>query len=409
MHLRIRTHADEGFSLLEIVAIAFYILVEINVELFVHRPLYIAAVSFLLIAFGISKGIRLRALSYLVWIMLWAGMTAFSLLYSIQISYTATALLTILARGIAIYLIITRIETKEELIYLLKIFINIATINLLYVLTKVDVTTLGISRIGVRTIESDVSWNSNSIGTILALASASIIILLYHQKYKRPRRIVALLQLTIFAIVTLLCGSRISLLLLVGIPLSVYLFSSNIKTAGRNIVIIVLVLIMVYWLMMNVPAFYAVLGSRVERLILTIRGQSVTDGSINSRIMLIEYGMQWFRERPLFGHGMYTFMALSSSYFSYAWYAHNNYIEILVGTGIVGLIIYYWYYLRIIIKAIRLKLDERRMIVPIMMVMLIGEYGVVAFKSFAFQFMLGVVTILFNLGVRNKIMHNREE
>ena len=70
-----------------------------------------------------------------------------------------------------------------------------------------------------------------------------------------------------------------------------------------------------------------------------------TDGTEDiSRVMLIWYGWNWFLEHPVFGVGVNNFRALSNLVPLFAgknFYAHNNYIEMLVGCGLVGFILYY--------------------------------------------------------------------
>lgn len=398
MGLKLKMRNEWGISFLEIVALSFYFLVEINVELFVHRPLYIGAVALLIFAFGLSKNLKIANSAYLLWLLAWAGVTGASIIYSINRAYTLTALLTILARGLALYLIISRVSSIQQLVYVLKLFVNVVFLNLLYIFTRVDVTKLGVSRLGVNTINSDVDWNSNSIGVVLAVAVAIILVLLHYKQYRGKNKIVAGLQFVTYTIVVVLCGSRMAIMLMVALPLLNYLFSSNIRNTGKRLIIIILVLFGLYFLMMNIPQAYTVLGSRVERLIQSITGHDVTDISINSRHRLISLGIEWFKSSPIFGYGMYTYMALSSSYFTYAWYAHNNYIEVLVGTGIIGLLTYYWYYIYLIYKTRTKKMVFSEVIIPIMIVMLIGEYGSVSFKSFSFQFMLAIATTLYYLG-----------
>ena len=48
-------------------------------------------------------------------------------------------------------------------------------------------------------------------------------------------------------------------------------------------------------------------------------------------------GRKWFLERPIFGWGLDAFTQLSP----YETYSHNNFIEILVSSGIVGFLFYY--------------------------------------------------------------------
>ena len=390
----------------EKIAIAIYILLEINIELFVHREFYAASVTLLIISYICIHGIKFKFNTYLLWILLWAGMTAVSIIYSIWRAYTIMALLIILSRGLAIYFIILMVKYKEQLISLLKIFIDVATINLLYIISKIDVTLLGVKRIGAGTIESDITWGANYVGSVLALAAAAVVLLILTNHFKGKRKIIAYVQLVLFVSITLLCGSRIALFLMLSIPILTLIYMFQKENILYRIAIVAIIIISMYILIMNIPQLYDVLGVRVERLVLSFQGKDVVDGSINSRHKLIEFGIKWFKEKPLLGHGMYTFMALSGNYFAYSWYAHNNYIEILVGTGIIGIIFYYWYYLFILLKCFFRKLSNSKIIIPLMIVIIIGEWGTVSFKSFAFQFLLGIVTILVNLSKKNNQVHN---
>lgn len=402
MHLVLKTSNKQGLAFFEVVSIAFYFLVEINVELFVHRPVFIAAVVMVFFSFGLSRGIVIKNTKYRTWVIVWALITAVSLIYSIRPSYTFTALLTILARGFVLFLLICRIETKEQLVYLLKIYIAVTSINLVYILSKVDVMSLGVERIGVRTIESDVSWNSNSIGMVLALAVSSIFVLQRKKQFVGFHRVISFALVLVFIFITLLTGSRIALIMMLLIPLSIYFLSSTLRNIWYKVIIILISLYLAYYLIMNVPQIYDVLGSRIERLILSLQGKNVIDGSISSRRELIKDGIEWFRSKPLLGYGMYTFMVLSKQFFAYEWYAHNNYIEILVGTGILGLVGYYWYYIYMLCYSISQKLQSRKIIVSLIIVSLICDFAVVSFKDFVFQFLIALATIVMNLDMMNK-------
>ena len=69
-----------------------------------------------------------------------------------------------------------------------------------------------------------------------------------------------------------------------------------------------------------------------------------------SRVTLFQYGMNWFLDNPILGVGINNFRVLStktSEFAGMSFYAHNNYVELLVDIGIVGIVIYYsaYYYL----------------------------------------------------------------
>lgn len=404
MKLRLKLNARDNFSTIELIALFLYFMVEVNVELFVHRPLYIAVTLFAYLALLINMHGKIKANMYFIWIAGWALAIAISLVYSINRAYTFTALLTVLSRGILFTLLISRIVNYDQLVQLLKVFILCVTLNTLYVLTRVDITTLGVSRIGARTIESDVTWNSNSLGTLLAFTVFVIIMLLVRKQYQGLMKSIMIMLILGFSIIILLCGSRVALLLVLVLPLLYYLFTSNVRNSIKRILFVVLALIAVSWILINITPVYNVLGVRVERLVNSLFGlSSVSDGSISSRSMLIRYGIKWFKESPIWGHGMYTFMQKSAAVTYYAWYAHNNYLEIAVGLGVIGLFIYYWYYVYILRNAMRDKSHNGRLVLSTMIVIIIAEYGTVSFKSFIYQFAICILSIMITLSKQQNL------
>ena len=404
MKLSINRNSHEGFTTFELIALFLYFMVEINVELFVHRPLYIAIVVLTYFALLMNMHGRFKTSMYFLWTVGWSLAIAFSLLYSINRSYTFTALLTVLSRGILFTLLISRINNYNQVVRLLKLFIFCVILNTLYILYRVDVTTVGVSRIGARTIESDVTWNSNSIGTLLAFSVFVIILLIVRKQYQGPMKSFMILVTIGFSIIILLCGSRVALLLVLALPLLYYLLTSNVRNGIKRILFITLALVGTFWILINITPVYNVLGSRIERLVYNILGiRTTVDGSISSRNMLIRYGMEWFKESPIWGFGMYTFMQKSAAITYYAWYAHNNYLEIAVGLGVIGLVIYYWYYIYILRNAFRDKSHNGRLVLSTIIVILIAEYGTVAFKSFIYQFAICLLSIMITLSKQQVI------
>ena len=66
-------------------------------------------------------------------------------------------------------------------------------------------------------------------------------------------------------------------------------------------------------------------------------------------------------------------------------YAHNNYYEILVNFGLVGFFIYYSMYVYLIVKLLRPVFrdgnDVAKLMMTLMAVILICEYGIVLYYS----------------------------
>lgn len=74
------------------------------------------------------------------------------------------------------------------------------------------------------------------------------------------------------------------------------------------------------------------------------------DVSDQRRQNMISEGLRFFRERPIFGYGLNNFRVL---YFEDE-YSHNNFIEVMVSLGVIGLLLYYLMYLIPTVKTIGL-------------------------------------------------------
>lgn len=66
--------------------------------------------------------------------------------------------------------------------------------------------------------------------------------------------------------------------------------------------------------------------------------QQARFSSTGERKYFIALGLDLFSEKPLIGHGLDNFREFSHTY------SHNNFIELLVGVGLIGTIIYYLIY-----------------------------------------------------------------
>ena len=65
---------------------------------------------------------------------------------------------------------------------------------------------------------------------------------------------------------------------------------------------------------------------------------NITESDDYLRIYMIKKSLEKFILNPVFGNGVYA-----SSYYL-GTYSHNNYTEILVNTGMLGFLAFYWPY-----------------------------------------------------------------
>lgn len=389
MKVRIRS-TDTELSFIEIIAFAVYFMVEINVELAIRRPVYIAAVLFLFLSILFSGRTRWSLNYYMIWTILWALIVGFSYFYSISPSSTFTAFLTVGARGLAFVSVLSRVNTRQLLIKVLKILFVVEFFNILYVMTKVNILLLGSRRIGqIVNMDSDVTWNSNTISAVLAECVNIALYLLKKDDVEHKKLMTAV---TVFyAVIILLCGSRMGLLLLLGVPLVWLGLSSNLRNVVFRLLGIGAIIAAIYFMIMYIPALYNVLGRRVSALVLGILGRNTADYSMIDRSNLVSYGLDWIANRPVLGHGMYTFKEQMLWRFGYSKYAHNSYVEVLFGTGAVGLAVYYSVYFYLLFQSVKLKYKNWQIVCSSVIVIMIAEMATVSFKKFAFQFAIAVL------------------
>ena len=77
--------------------------------------------------------------------------------------------------------------------------------------------------------------------------------------------------------------------------------------------------------------------------------------TINGRIPLWKYALELAWEKPLAGHGFYAARFLLFDRFSWAGTAHNAFVEVLLTTGGVGLILLIAFISYVAVRALRLK------------------------------------------------------
>lgn len=177
---------------------------------------------------------------------------------------------------------------------------------------------------------------------------------------------------------------------------SVY-FKVLIASLVSFMILIILYLNTVY------PGYYEnVLPEYISNMVKYFSGNisEIDEGSIRTRVSLINLARTVFYERPWLGWGLNTF---STSINSGGYYSHNNFFEILVGVGVIGLIIYYLKYLTVLFALIkeRYKTNSEHMRVmitvffAILLSFVIIEYWQVTYfsRKFILIWVIGLVLV----------------
>jgi O-antigen ligase len=225
------------------------------------------------------------------------------------------------------FTVLNYLSSFERIKILLNAFIYSGTALSVYLLLN---SNLG-SRIGW------IVGNVNRIGNLLSFALIFAGYYLFVEK-----KFIYIPHFIIIGISVLLSGARQSLLFCAStfFILLILRYRRGLKNKLKLIVILIVVAALGYFLLFQVPIVYKVLGSRIEILNNFIVDRKAGGSSINTRMRMIRFGLKAFKKRPLMGFGIDHYKFLYGRFFRTV-YAHNNYIELLVDTGIIGFVLFY--------------------------------------------------------------------
>ena len=177
----------------------------------------------------------------------------------------------------------------------------------------------------------------------------------------------------------------------------------------RVILITMISFVVVYNLIMNVELLYNILGYRIQAMVntLALREFTSSSNSTGERGDMIIFGLKTFIHSPLWGRGLNAFQILYGNETGHYAYAHNNYVEILADLGIIGFVLYYsifWKMLSFIKKMGRIV---TRNSFAISLTALLIFYDV-AMVSYYDTRIVMLIMIVFS-GLYNGLTNNNEE
>ena len=172
--------------------------------------------------------------------------------------------------------------------------------------------------------------NENDYG--LVFASSVLVAFYFVTQGKSKLHLISTVLFTIFA---LMSGSKKAVIMIVAGIIGISIFAYGIKRLWK-LLLVLAILFAGYLIIMNTGLFPSI----VERLS-SFLSRDLNVGDQN-REMFRQKGLELIFQRPLFGYGLSSFAHVSG----YGVYSHDNFIEIGVGSGVIGLILYYipWIY-----------------------------------------------------------------
>lgn len=342
-----------------------------------------------------------KASRYLIWVISFLGLYIFSLSWAYDPVTTRTNFIATFGRFILAVYIFLNLAEADGIKKVAGCFIVAVVANNIFISIVYGPTALLVAR---ETEQATGAGNNNTIG----MSSAFALIMCFYLRTKphlsRFRSVILPAFLIIFVA---LSGSKKAFIIIL-FAFGMMYFLSHRNKLGAGIMIFISLLIVVN-MVMNVPFLYYALGNRIESLIRGLFSMfgstnysagnlmgTAFNGSDRARMNLILYGLQWIKEKPILGYGMANFIRLYGNIYSKALYAHNNYIEIGVGLGLVGLVVYYSLYIFIIrnsLKNIR-RSSHSKLAFTLIMLCSILDFGLVSYLETDFQIIIGIAYCL---------------
>lgn len=349
--------------------------------------------------FGITFGIILKKKKiifdiYVKWLIAFLFFAGCSVFWAVNKSYASNMAQTLLINALCMYSLWYLIQRKSDRLDLvLKCLVWFPLALEIQVIINGGIFAFINSR-------NAGGINGNTVG--ICAAFGACFALFYFTKKKK----IIYIFMTCINIVILILSSSRKAILCFAIPLVfIYLYQQKKNTQKKilKIISIVIVAMIGCYLLFNIPILYDTVGNRILSLISGLTGhKTVMDASAKTRMNLIFWGIEWFKKKIWIGYGIDNYRVVLHMYHSdypLSFYAHNNYVELLVDVGVIGFSLYYFLYVLCFIKGFlqRKSLSKCQVLfIGVLLTLVINEYGLVSYYDKYVQILILLSWITIN-------------
>lgn len=290
------------------------------------------------------------------------------------------------------------IRGYNDIFVVLRLFYVSSVLLLLFFVTFVDLSTVGDERMSVGE-DLKKEWNINSVAMQFAIAIYAGFFLFRKSNQKNLRLLWLSISIAMLVVI-IITGSRKGLLFLM-IPVAVFSLY-ELKRHFTYAVGLAAIGVVFLYAIMTVPILYDTMGFRIKDMIDVVSGTN-DHTQDDTRMLLILAGWQWFLENPIHGYGMNCFRILSDNdimFMGKNWYAHNNYIEIMVGGGVIGFIFYYSYLVLVFRRFWGHRALPYKIVGVLLALLLFGDIAQVGYYTPEFQFMIMLIFAILKIEER---------
>lgn len=300
-----------------------------------------------------------------------------SFLWAKDVSAVYTKMLTLLQIFVLTFLLYNYIAKENKLDYLIFVICISGTIFAVYTVLYFGVAEYfaGLEE-GTR-MGSEIT-NVNTIG--LAAATSAIIALwymLYRKKY------IYVIPMIVCGIVAFGTGSRkVMICLVIGIVM-LFVLQRNSKKRFKYVLQCILALTVLF-LILQLPIF-STITERFKYTLAGFFGGGTVDSSTSKRFKMIEAGVEYFKRYPIGGIGLGNSNIITKEFLGgLETYLHNNYVELLACSGMIGFLLYYLMYLPLVTNLAKPSFKGNGFAVlgfTLVAIRLVLHYGMITYYS----------------------------
>lgn len=343
-----------------------------------------------------DKAIKLN--NYAIWLFAFAAYSAFSCILAYNRTIAISGALTTAINAVTVFAFLglcCEVRDHDIKLILMKCFAIFPIVMGIYIFGKYGIFCF----INTRYLVDEHFYNSNTLGLHSAVGFIMAFWLLNQKKCDKSRRWLYFFVAATNSLFVLLTASRKAIIVIVLFFILYYLFQakSTLKFLGK-VIVVISTLVIIWLALTKIPFLYNLGGNRLEQMLRGFINDGDTDSSTSFRLELIQWGVDWFKQKPIFGYGADNFRVLVGGMNTWAGkggtYAHNNFIEILVDLGLVGFVIYYSIYVNITVnlfKSLRYKNLQKLVFGCIFISIFINEYGIVSYTDKYIQILYAII------------------
>ncbi len=323
---------------------------------------------------------RFKISPYIMFMIAFCGYTLVSSLIAIDPSDSVTNAVTLFEMILMIF-VLEQVYSRQEngVATLLTILKWTAYIIVIYTILFYGIDTLMYMATEGQRMDNRYA-NVNLIGM---LAAVGVVVQVDEMLREKTFKLAAIFCVPAVLLLAITQSRKALLLLVLGVIMVVLMHSkggnrlhSLLKFLGAVIVILIA---------LKVLSSLEIFGGILERfndMVAGVLGFDEGGASTSLRLQMIDVGWQQFFRTPLFGVGIGNAHHIAARELGFDVYLHNNFIELLVGGGLVGFVIYYAMYASLLISFFKYRKCQNSLYIvclTLTLLMLMMDYGRVTY------------------------------